>query len=116
MSEQLIGLTNVDPAALSEHTLQLLLLRDEVIAQWKEKVAQTVPRAAGLGEPILENTLPVLFDGIALLLTPAYLQRAGVDISVVAIEHGGERAPDRLRHYQRDPRASDPAQRAAGDC
>ena len=97
MSEQLIGLTSVDPAELSAQSRQILLLGEQVLARWKAEVARTLSKAAELREPILENTFPVLLQGIALLLTPAYLQRAGIDISVVAIAHGDERA--RLTGY-----------------
>lgn len=97
MSEQMIGLTTVDEAELTSISAQVLLLRDEVILRWKSLVAQTLSKAAELREPILENTMPVLLEGLALMLTPAYLQRAGIDISVIAIAHGDERA--RLTGY-----------------
>lgn len=97
VSEQMISLTTVDPAQLTALSQQLLGLRDEVIVRWKVMVAETLSKAVGLSDPILENTLPVLLDGIALMLTPAYLQRAGIDISAIAIAHGDERA--RLTGY-----------------
>lgn len=97
MSEQMIGLTTVDAAELSAHSQRMLELRDQIIMRWKEQVAQTLSKSAELSEPILENTLPVLLEGIALMLTPAYLQRAGIDISVIAVAHGDERA--RLTGY-----------------
>lgn len=93
----MIALTTVDPAALSSPSREVLLLRDEVIACWKQEVARALSEAARLREPILENTMPVLLEAIALLLTPAYLQRAGIDISAISIAHGDERA--RLTGY-----------------
>ncbi|MFD2366266.1 sensor histidine kinase [Pseudoduganella sp. GCM10020061] len=97
MSEQMIGLASVDPAQLSALSRQVLRLQEEVMGRWKALVAQTLAKAAELHEPILENTLPSLMDSLALLLTPAYVQRAAIDISVIAIAHGDERA--RLTGY-----------------
>lgn len=93
----MMGLLAVDPAALSESSRQVLALQDEVIRNWKALVSRQLAEASRLRESILENTLPVLYESVALLLTPACVQRAGIDISVMAVGHGDERA--RLTGY-----------------
>lgn len=97
MSDKIIGLANADPEQLSDLTRAVLALRVQVIDAWKATVKAELDKAYELGPPILENTLPSFHDSLALLLTPEFHQRSAVDIAVVSVEHGGERA--RLTRY-----------------
>ena len=82
---------------LSPASQAMLALRDQVIDAWSEAVRGTLHKAGNLPEPILLNTLPTFYERLARLLTPAYYQAGGVDVAVIAQEHGGERA--RLSGY-----------------
>jgi signal transduction histidine kinase len=55
-------------APLSEPAASFLALRDAVLGHWAARVAQEVPAAARLGQPILADTLPILFENIAAAL------------------------------------------------
>jgi signal transduction histidine kinase len=82
---------------LSPSSTAMLALRDQVIEAWCEAARETLHKAGCLPEPILLNTIPVFYERLARLLTPAYYQASGVDVAVIAQEHGGERA--RLSGY-----------------
>ena len=97
MTDKIIGLAHADPAQLSGVTQTVLALRTQVIKAWKSNVQFELGRADELEAPILENTMPSFYDSLALLLTPEFHERGEADISVVAAEHGGERA--RLTRY-----------------
>ena len=97
MTDKIIGLAHADPAQLSGVTQTVLALRTQVIKAWKSNVQFELGRADELEAPILENTMPSFHDSLALLLTPEFHERGEADISVVAAEHGGERA--RLTRY-----------------
>ncbi|HEY1150454.1 MAG TPA: hypothetical protein VGF27_17880, partial [Pseudoduganella sp.] len=72
----------------------MLALRTQVIAAWSSAARSSLNKAGRLPEPILLNTLPAFYDSLAQLLTCD----SGVeDVSVIAQEHGGERA--RLSGY-----------------
>jgi signal transduction histidine kinase len=67
-------------------------LSDEVIQCWKDKVRTKVKPASLLTEPILVNSLPVLYAGIAdAFETNTPDGYAGLTASV-GLEHGNERA------------------------
>ncbi len=52
----------------SEPAAAFLALREAVLEHWAARVAAEVPAAARLGRPILDGTLPVLYENIALAL------------------------------------------------
>jgi len=82
-----------DAEGLSKTSRKMFELYDEVVADWEQRVRETVPTAAGLSHPILVDTLPALYGNIAEALTPKYPRTtAGVPATTVASEHGNERA------------------------
>lgn len=97
MSTNLIGGLVPDNPDLAPITRSMLGLRQQVIDAWSDNVRRSIPKAATLHQPIIENTLPVFFDTIAALLTDREALKARADLSAIAIEHGGERA--RLTPY-----------------
>ena len=52
----------------------------------------TLPRAGKLSEPVLIDTMPVLYERMCSTLTPNYFARDGIDVSTIGAEHGIERA------------------------
>lgn len=72
-------------------------MRDQVIEAWCQSARETLHKAGSLPEPILLNTLPTFYEHLARLLTPEHYHAGGVDVAVIAQEHGGERA--RLSGY-----------------
>jgi len=73
-------------------SLNMLSLRDTVLRVWKEQVRDTLPRAGKLSEPVLIDTMPVLYERMCSTLTPDYFARDGIDVSTIGAEHGIERA------------------------
>ena len=71
---------------------RMLGLRDEVIRVWIDEVRHRVPRAEGVSGPVLIDTMPILYERMAAMLTPAHFARDGIDVSSLAAEHGVERA------------------------
>ncbi|WP_374583853.1 ATP-binding protein [Pseudoduganella sp.] len=84
-------------AGLSPVSEAMLALREQVIDAWCQAVRDTLCKAGSLPAPILLNTLPVFYERLARLLTPRYFHASGVDVAIIAQEHGGERA--RLSGY-----------------
>lgn len=82
---------------LSPSSQAMLALRDQVIEAWCEAARGTLNKAGSLPAPILLNTLPTFYERLARLLTQEFFQASGVDVAVIAQEHGGERA--RLSGY-----------------
>ncbi|WP_342117154.1 sensor histidine kinase [Pseudoduganella sp. OTU4001] len=82
---------------LSPSSQAMLALRDQVIEAWCRLARGTLGKAGDLPEPILLNTLPTFYERLARLLTEQYYHAGGVDVAVIAQEHGGERA--RLSGY-----------------
>jgi len=82
---------------LSPSSQAMLALREQVIEAWSRSARETLHKAGSLPEPILLNTLPTFYERLARLLTPEYYQAGGVDVAIIAQEHGGERA--RLSGY-----------------
>lgn len=97
MNTNLTG--NTDPGApgMAPATRAVMACRDQVVASWMATMRCTVPSAGALHTAILGNTLPAVLDTLALLLTPAEREHALNDLTVLANEHGGERA--RLTPY-----------------
>lgn len=69
-----------------------LELRDLVLAQWSARVTAEIPPAAALGEPILIDTLPTLYDNIAQSLAVGAPRPFATTGTNLAISHGRERA------------------------
>ena len=77
---------------MSELASTFLELRDVVLAQWSARVTAEIPSATALGEPILIDTFPTLFDNIAQSLAtgaPRPFATTGTNLATV---HGRERA------------------------
>ena len=85
-----LPLTPIDEFSLNSH--RMLDLRDTVLHVWSGQVRAQVPPAGGVSEPVLIDTLPVLYERMAALLTPASFARDGFDVTSIAAEHGIERA------------------------
>jgi len=73
-------------------SLNMLSLRDDVVRVWEEQVRNTLPHAGKLSEPVLMDTMPVLYERMCAVLTPGYFARDGIDVSTIGAEHGVERA------------------------
>ena len=85
-----VSLTPTDAFSFNSH--RMLDLRDAVLRVWSDQVRAQVPRAEGVSEPVLIDTMPVLYERMAALLTPASFARDGSDVADIAAEHGVERA------------------------
>jgi len=83
--------------SLSPSSQAMLALRGQVIEAWCQAARETLGKAGELPDPILLNTLPTFYEHLARLLTQEFYQASGVDVAVIAQEHGGERA--RLSGY-----------------
>lgn len=89
---------NINCAELSPTSVRMLELRDAVLGEWQKRMRASISKAAVLAEPILVNTMPVVYANIAEALTPEYARTSnGVMETTVASEHGNERA--RLTNY-----------------
>ena len=97
MSSNLTGTADPAQPGLAPATRTLMTCREQVVASWMETVRNTVPKAVPLHVAILGNTLPAIVDTVALLLTDSERTHAISDLTVLATEHGGERA--RLTPY-----------------
>ena len=84
-------------AGLSPSSEAMLALRGQVIDAWCQAARETLCKAGELPDPILLNTLPTFYERLARLLTQEFYQASGVDVAIIAQEHGGERA--RLSGY-----------------
>jgi len=73
-------------------SLNMLALRDPVLRVWEEQVRTTLPHAGKLSEPVLMDTMPVLYERMSATLTRDYFARDGIDVSTIGAEHGVERA------------------------
>jgi signal transduction histidine kinase len=70
----------------------MLALRDPVLRVWEDQLRDTLARTVKLSTPVLVNTMPVLYERMCAVLTPAYFSRDGIDVSSIGAEHGIERA------------------------
>jgi signal transduction histidine kinase len=70
----------------------MLALRETVLRVWEEQVRAGLPRAENVSTPVLTDTMPVLYERMCAVLTPAYFERDGIDVSTIGAEHGVERA------------------------
>ena len=85
-----VSLTPTGDFSFNSH--RMLDLRDEVLRVWIDEVRHQVPRAEDISHPVLTDTMPVLYERMAAMLTPVYFARDGIDVSSIAAEHGVERA------------------------
>lgn len=89
---------NSNCAELSPTSIRMLELRDVVLNEWQGRMRATISKAAVLAQPILVNTMPVVYANLAEAITPGYSNNSGgVLETTVASEHGNERA--RLTNY-----------------
>jgi signal transduction histidine kinase len=77
---------------LSFNSHRMLSLREAVLRLWEEQLRETLPRTVALSHPVLIDTMPVLYERLSALLTPAYFGRDGIDVTTLGAEHGVERA------------------------
>jgi len=90
------------PFNASWHVLQSK--RDEILLNWVERVKSEVASASHLQNPIIIDTIPCFLDGLAEALDPGNPKQTAVESSILAQEHGGERArvtaygPDQVLH------------------
>jgi signal transduction histidine kinase len=70
----------------------MLDLRDDVLRVWADQVRAQLAGAEGISQPVLVDTMPLLYERMAALLTPASFARDGLDVAGMAAEHGEERA------------------------
>jgi signal transduction histidine kinase len=71
---------------------RMLSLRDAVLRVWEDRLRETQPRVGMLSHPVLIDTMPVLYERLCAVLTPAYFGRDGIDVATIGAEHGVERA------------------------
>ena len=81
--------------------------RDVVLEQWKLRVSAEIPTAAELGEPLLLNMVPTLYDNIVEALSADSSRPFATAGTNLAVSHGRERAkmteyapPDLLHELQ----------------
>jgi len=67
-------------------------LRELVLAQWSTRVTAEIPTAAALGEPLLINMIPTLYDNITEALATTSPRPFGTTGTNLAAVHGRERA------------------------
>lgn len=87
-----VAVSLVPTHAFTFNSHRMLDLRDTVLRVWSDQVRAQVAAAEGVSEPVLIDTLPVLYERMAALLTPASFERDGIDVASIAAEHGIERA------------------------
>jgi hypothetical protein len=98
--EEVVAASLIPTERFSFNSHRMLSLRDAVLRVWEEQLRETLPRAGKLSQPVLIDTMPVLYERMCALLTPAYFGRDGIDIAAIGAEHGIERA--NLTSYDAD--------------
>lgn len=71
---------------------RMLALRETVLHSWESQVRAKLASARKLSHPVLIDTMPVLYERLCSVLSPAYFERDGVDVTSIGEEHGVERA------------------------
>jgi signal transduction histidine kinase len=84
------SLTPTERFSINSHAM--LALRDMVLGVWEAQLRARLSPTKGLSRPVLIDTMPVLYERLSSILTPAYFARDGVDVVSIAAEHGVERA------------------------
>jgi signal transduction histidine kinase len=77
---------------LSEQSRKVLAIRDEVFAEWEQRVRSLIPGADEVSHPVLLDTLPLFYGNIAEALSPEYGRKNAASDSSAASGHGSERA------------------------
>ncbi len=77
---------------LSEQSRKLLAIRDEVFAEWEQRVRMLIPGADEVSHPVLLDTLPLFYGNIAEALSPGFDRENAASDSSAATGHGSERA------------------------
>lgn len=92
---------------LSSLSLNVLSMREAVLADWEADVRRLVQGASEILHPVLINTMPVFYDNIAEALSPQHPREQATSNNDLASAHGNERArltsfgPDQVVHeYQ----------------
>ncbi len=88
---------NENLAKLSPTARRLVDQRDSVLEVWSDRIRKEMPSARKMDQPILVNTIPVLLEYIAEILSPEFPRNDKTPLSNLAQEHGSERA--RLTQY-----------------
>lgn len=83
---------------LSEQSRKVLAIRDEVFAEWEQRVRTLIPGADEVSHPVLLDTLPLFYGNIAEALSPGFDRENAASDSSAATGHGSERA--RTTDYQ----------------
>lgn len=85
----------------------LVELRDFVLQQWKLRVEAMIPNAVRLGDPVLIDMVPQLYDNIVEALSKDSSRSSATAGTNLAVSHGRERAimteyspPDLLHELQ----------------
>jgi signal transduction histidine kinase len=76
----------------SASSYRMLALRETVLHSWESHVRASLASARKLSHPVLTDTMPVLYERLCSVLSPAYFERDGVDVASIGAEHGVERA------------------------
>jgi signal transduction histidine kinase len=77
---------------LSEQSRKLLAIRDEVFAEWEQRVRCQIQAADEVSHPVLLDTLPLFYGNIAEALSPGFDRENAASDSSAATGHGSERA------------------------
>ncbi len=77
---------------LSLSSYRMLALRETVLHSWEKQVRASLASARKLSHPVLIDTMPVLYERLCSVLSPAYFERDGIDVRSIGEEHGIERA------------------------
>jgi signal transduction histidine kinase len=83
---------------LSEQSRKLLAIRDDVFAEWENRVRGLIQGADEVSHPVLLDTLPLFYGNIAEALSPGFDRENAASDSTAATGHGSERA--RTTDYQ----------------
>lgn len=77
---------------LSEKSRAVLAIRDEVFAEWEQRVRSMLRGSDEVSHPVLLNTLPLFYGNIAEALSPGVERENASSDSSAATGHGAERA------------------------
>jgi len=77
---------------LPEKSRALLVIRDEVFAEWEGRVRRLLRGSDEVSHPVLLDTLPLFYGNIAEALSPDFTRANASSDSSAATGHGAERA------------------------
>lgn len=84
-------------AKLSVTSRRMLEIKEQVLTEWEKRTRTAFDDAAELRHPVFINTIPSYYDNLVEALSPEYPRDTAASSSILASEHGGERA--RLTNY-----------------